>query len=560
MICSPILVAHLVFPLLLSQSSETQRPYAKRAVVSVSRPASEVGIRILREGGNAVDAAIATAFALAVTHPQAGNIAGGGFMVVAPPEGGPGFQNAKVVDFRETAPAKATATMFEPKESVRTTKGVGVPGTVAGLELAHKRWGKLPWARLVEPAVTLARNGFPVEKSLAASLNKVLPETVKAHPEFHKVFSKPAGGEWKTNDELKLPELANALEAIRERGAAGFYTGKVADLLVAEMERTGGLITREDLANYRAELRDPIRVKFRGYEILAAPPPSSGGVCLSLILGMLETRPARKGDRLDPDNIHFLAETMRRAYRERARWLGDPAFAPLPPELLTPSFAAKLASTIQRDRATPSGSLAGDIPLAAEGDSTTHLSVLDERGFAVSMTTTLEETYGSRVVVPGGGFLLNNEMGDFNRVPGRTDISGNIGTPANLVAPGKRMLSSQCPVVVIRDGKVRAITGSPGGRTIPNTVAQVLWNLLEWDMGARQAVDTPRIHHQWFPDQIRLEGATSRQRINLTRELLKRGHKVVNATQGDAHTIWVDANGKIWAAADRRIEGAASGE
>jgi len=176
------------------------------------------------------------------------------------------------------------------------------------------------------------------------------------------------------------------------------------------------------------------------------------------------------------------------------------------------------------------------------------------------MTTTLEETYGSRVVVPGGGFLLNNEMGDFNRVPGRTDISGNIGTPANLVAPGKRMLSSQCPVVVIRDGKVRAITGSPGGRTIPNTVAQVLWNLLEWDMGARQAVDTPRIHHQWFPDQIRLEGATSRQRINLTRELMKRGHKVVNATQGDAHTIWVDANGKIWAAADRRIEGAASGE
>jgi len=557
---SSTMFATLVIQLLVSQSAEIQRPYAKRAVVSVSRPASEVGIRILREGGNAVDAAIATAFALAVTHPQAGNIAGGGFMVVAPPDGAPGYPNAKVVDFRETAPAKATATMFQLKENVRNTKGVGVPGTVAGLEMAHKRWGKLPWVQLVEPSVNLARHGFPVEKSLANSLNKVLPETVKAHPEFHRVFSKPAGGEWKTNDELKLPELADALEAIRDRGAAGFYTGKVADLMVAEMQRTGGLISREDLANYRAELRDPIRVKFRGYEILAAPPPSSGGVCLALILGMLETRPPKTGDRLGPDNIHFLAEAMRRAYRERARWLGDPAYAPLPQDLLTPAFAGKLGSTISKDRATPSMSLAGDIPISAEGDSTTHLSVLDENGFAVSLTTTLEETYGSRVVVPGGGFLLNNEMGDFNRVPGHTDPSGNIGTPANSVAPGKRMLSSQCPVVVVREGKVRAITGSPGGRTIPNTVAQVLWNLLEWDMGARQAVDTPRIHHQWFPDQIRMEGATTRQRLDLTRELLKRGHKVVNAVQGDAHTIWVDAKGNIWAAPDKRIEGAAAGE
>ena len=560
MILLPTFVAPFLIPLIFSQSPEKQRPFTKRAVVSVSRPASEVGIRILREGGNAVDATIATAFALAVTHPQAGNIAGGGFMVVAPPDGGPSYQNAKVVDFRETAPGKATATMFQLKESVRNTKGVGVPGTVAGLELAHKRWGKLPWAQLVEPAVSLARNGFPVEKSLANSLNQVLPETVKAHPEFHRVFSKPGGGEWKTNDELKLPELASALESIRDRGAAGFYTGKVADLMIAEMERTGGLITREDLIHYRAELRDPIRVKFRGFDILAAPPPSSGGVCLAIILGMLETRPPRVGDRMSADNIHFLAESMKRAFRERARWVGDPAFATLPAGLLSPDFAAKLAASIQKDRATPSESLAGDIPLVTEGNSTTHLSVLDETGFAVSMTTTLEETYGSRVVVPGGGFLLNNEMGDFNRLAGHTDTAGNIGTPANLVAPGKRMLSSQCPVVVVREGKVRAITGSPGGRTIPNTVAQVLWNLLEWDMGARQAVDMPRIHHQWFPDQLRMEGATSRQRLELTKELLRRGHKVVNTSQGDAHTIWVDAKGNIWAAPDRRIEGAAAGE
>jgi gamma-glutamyltranspeptidase/glutathione hydrolase len=550
----------LLLPLLFAQSAEAQRPYAKRAVVSVSRPASEVGIRILREGGNAVDAAIATAFALAVTHPQAGNIAGGGFMVVAPPGGQGNFADAKVVDFRETAPAKATASMFQPGDSVRTTKAVGVPGSVAGMELAHKKWGKLPWAQLVEPAVNLARSGFPVEKSLAAALNKVLPETAKSHPEFHRVFSKPAGGAWKTNDELKIPELATTLEAIRDKGAAGFYTGPVADRMVDEMKASGGLISYADLAGYKAELRDPIRVKFRGYEILAAPPPSSGGVCLALILGMLETRQAKQGDRMGVDNLHFLAESMKRAYRERARWLGDPAFAPLPPELLSPGFAARLASTIRMDRATPSASLAGDIPLAPEGDSTTHLSVLDGDGLAVSITTTLEETWGSRIVVAGGGFILNNEMGDFNWVPGRTDKLGRIGTPANQIAPGKRMLSSQCPVVVVREGKVRAVTGSPGGRTIPNTVAQVLWNLLEWDMPARLAVETPRIHHQWLPDQIRMEGATSPARIELTKALLKRGHKVVSSPQGDAHTIWVDAKGQIWAAPDRRIEGAAAGE
>lgn len=553
-------LACALLPLLFYQPAESPRPYAKRAVVCVSRPASEVGIQILGKGGNAVDAAIATAFALAVTHPQAGNIAGGGFMVVVPPGTGPDFPDAKVIDFRETAPAKAAEKMFQPGDSVRTTKAVGVPGSVAGMELAHKKWGKLPWAQLVEPAWNMAKNGFPIEKSLAISLNNVLPETAKSHGEFHRVFSKPGGGVWKASDELKLPELAMALEAIRDKGAAGFYKGPVADLLVEEMKRTGGLITHEDLANYNAEIRSPIRIKFRGYDIFAAPPPSSGGVCLALILGMLETRPARQGNRMGPENIHFLAEVMKRAYRERARWLGDPAFSTMPKELLNPEFAAKLAAGIQMEKATPSERLAGDIQLASEGDSTTHISVLDGDGFAVSMTTTLEEIYGSRVVVPGGGFILNNEMGDFNWVPGQTNRSGRIGTPPNLIAPGKRMLSSQCPVVVVKDGKIRVVTGSPGGRTIPNTVAQVLWNLLEWDLPPRMAVDSPRIHHQWLPDQIRMEGATSTARIGLTKALIARGHKVVSSPQGDAHTIWVDSKGQIWAICDKRIEGAAAGE
>ena len=547
----PVLPLFLgLLPILWCQTPDS---FAKQAVVSVSRPASEVGAAILRDGGNAVDAAIATAFALAVTHPQAGNIAGGGFMVAVPPAG-----RAQVVDFRETAPARARERMFQPGESTRTAKTAGVPGSVAGLELAHKSWGKLPWSKLVDPAVRLAREGFIVELSLARSLNSVLPETTRSHPEFSRVFSRADQQPWQAGDRMVLPELAVCLQAIRDHGRDGFYKGFVAGLLVAEMEKSGGLISRQDLMDYRAVLRDPIRIPFRDHEILAVPPPSSGGVCLALLCGMLETRAPRQGDRFDAANIHFLAECMRRTFRERARWIGDPAFATVPKSLLSQAFARELAAGIRPDRATPSESLAGDITLAGEGGSTTHLSVIDADGFAVSLTTTLEDTYGSRVVTRGGGFILNNEMGDFNWIPGRTTRDGRIGTPPNLIAPGKRMLSSQCPVVVLKEGKVIAVCGSPGGRTIPNTVMQVLWNLLEWQMEPRLAVDSPRIHHQWFPDQIRLEAMPNRQ--PLADGLKARGHTVILSAQGDAHTLWVDRRtGRIIAAPDRRIEGAAAG-
>jgi gamma-glutamyltranspeptidase/glutathione hydrolase len=518
-------------------------------VVCVSAPAADVGLAVLKEGGNAVDAAVAVAFALAVTHPSAGNIGGGGFMNVFPG----GKRNPVVVEYRETAPAAATQTMFVKDDQWYGHKPVGVPGTVRGLALAHQKFGKLPWQDLVMPAVRLARDGFAIDKSLANSLNWIVGDSDE-FPELQRVFGKKDKGKWQAGERLVQPDLARTLRRIADHGPDAFYKGPIADQIAAEMKSGGGLITKADLAGYRAHLRPPIHGTYRGYDIYGPPPPSSGGVCLVEMLNILENFDLRKKERFSAETLHLMAEAMRRAYCDRARSLGDPAFAKVPAHLTTKAYARKLAKSIDPRRATPSADLAKDIPLPPEGDNTTHFSIIDQDGMAVANTYTLERSYGSRVVVKGAGFVLNDEMIDFNWRPGVTDRKGGIGTAPNLIAPGKRMLSSQTPTIVAKNGKVVLVTGSPGSRTIINTVLCMVVNVLDFDMTIRQAVDAPRLHHQWFPDQLRFEGI--RKYRAAVKRLRQMGHNVSGIRQGDAHSIWVDSKtGRYYGAADRRISG-----
>ena len=528
------------------------------AVASVSGPASDVGVAALRRGGTAVDAAIATSFALAVTYPAAGNIGGGGFMMVVPSDS---RFPPTMFDFREVAPLTATRDMFVDPRGRTPHRRVGVPGIVRGLELAHQKHGKLPWRELVTPAVALARDGFPLDAANARMLNRLLQTSDKQQfAELHRVFGKPGGGDWQAGDRLLQPDLAKTLQRIADGGAEGFYAGETARLLTAEMERGGGLICQADLTAYRALEREPVCGTYRGYEILGAPPVSSGGTALIEALNILETFDLKQYDRFSPECLHLLIEASRRAYRDRARYLGDPAFVKVPGKLLTKEYARELARGIDPQHATPSAELAGDISLRHESDQTTHFSVIDGARTAVSLTCTLENSFGSRVVVPGAGFLLNDEMNDFNWLPRVTDTNGRIGTDANLLVPGKRMVSSMCPIVVRRDGRVVLVTGSPGGRTIINTVLNVVVNVLDFGMNLQAAVDAPRFHHQWFPDVVQLEPALVREHPQTIERLKAMGHAIATKQQGDAHSLLVDtAAGEIVGAADQRISGKAAG-
>ena len=548
-------------------------------VVSVSPPASDIGLEILQAGGNAVDAAVATAVALAVTWPSAGNIAGGGFMMVYPGSG----QEPVCVEYRETSPAAATPQMLANYRRKDGHKVCGTPGTVAGLALAHQKYGTRPWHELLLPAVRLAREGFLVDEALASSLNRVLKQS-PSFAELQRVFAPPAThGLWRPGDRLTQPELARTLQRIADEGPEAFYRGPIADQIVAEMTaggmgsssalaHSGGLITHDDLAAYRAHLRKPIHGTYRGYDVFAPPPPSSGGICLVEMLNILENfslagisaEPAGRdqASAWTPQTMHLVIEAMRRAYCDRARYLGDADFVSIPPHLVTKEYARKLAAQIDLTKPTPSESLAPEISLAPESGETTHFSVVDKDGMAVANTYTLENAYGCRVMVRGAGFLLNNEMTDFNRIPGHTDRGGLIGTPANVIAPGKRMLSSQTPTLVCRDGRLVLITGSPGGRTIINTVLCVLVNFVDFRMDVRRAVDAPRFHHQWFPDRVNFEGLKQPQYAASIDALQRMGH-VFNpkaSKQGDAHSIAIDpASGRYVGAADRRIGGKAAG-
>jgi gamma-glutamyltranspeptidase/glutathione hydrolase len=522
-------------------------------VVAVSPRGADVGRDILQKGGNAVDAAVATAFAMAVTWPAAGNIGGGGFMLIYPG----GKAKPVVIDYRETAPLAATKTMFQRGDSAYSLKAVGVPGTVRGLALAHAKFGKLPWKDVVMPAVQLAEEGFAITGPLASSLNSAVAAG-QDFAELRRVLGKDGKADWNAGDRLVQKDLGKTLRLIAEEGPDAFYKGPIADLLVAEMKRGGGLITKEDLAGYQAKLRQPIHGTYRGYDVYAPPPPSSGGICLVEMLNILENFDLKKNGRWSPQTLHLMAEAMRRAYCDRARYLGDQDFVTIPAYLTSKEYAKKLAASIDLTRATKSEDLAKDIPLGGEGDSTTHFSVIDADGMAVSNTYTLEHSFGSHRVVPGAGFLLNNEMTDFNWFPGETTRRGTIGTPPNQIAPGKRMLSSQTPTIVARDGKAVLITGSPGSRTIINTVLCVVVNVLDFDMSIRAAVDAPRLHHQWFPDQIRFEGIGDYRET--VEKLKAMGHSIGGTRQGDAHSIFIDPKTGIYTGAeDRRIEGKVSG-
>ncbi len=551
--CFGLLTAAALFLAAPLQAAEKSSPRGHGMVVAVSPQGARVGCDVLLAGGNAVDAAVATAFAMAVTYPSAGNIGGGGFMLVHPGKG----TEPVVIEYRETAPASARPDMFAKTDTIYSHKAVGVPGTVRGLWLAHQRFGKLPWKDVVAPAVRLAEEGIVLDDTLADSLNWVVGSSPE-FPEFERVFGKNGKADWRAGDRLVQPDLARTLHLIAEHGPDGFYAGPVAELIAAEMKRGNGLITAADLSAYRANERKPVHGTYRGYDVYAPPPPSSGGTCLVEMLNVLENFDLRGQGRWSPQTLHLLVETMRRAYCDRARYLGDRDFVTVPAFLTSKEYARKLAVSINRGRATRSEDLAPDIQVNGEADSTTHFSVIDPEGMAVANTYTLERSYGSRIVVKGAGFILNNEMMDFNWFPGVTTRDGGIGTLPNQIAPRKRMLSSQTPTVVAKDGKVVLVTGSPGSRTIINTVLQVVVNVIDFGMDARHAVDAPRLHHQWFPDRVRFEGVEEyRPAVERLRAM---GHVVTGTRQGDAHTILVDPKtGTITGAEDKRISGKAAG-
>jgi gamma-glutamyltranspeptidase/glutathione hydrolase len=538
-------------------------------LVASQGDSARAGLEMLEAGGNAVDAAVATALALAVTWPEAGNIGGGGFMMVAEPDG-----EVVCVDYRETAPAAATRDLFVDNPNRYHHRAVGTPGTVSGLFLAHATYGRLPWPRLVEPAAELARDGFEVDEQLAASLNGVLghAEVLEndRYQELRRCYGHPQGRSWRPGDRLILPDLAATLVLIAEQGAGAFYEGEIAEQIVAEMRGGEGLITQEDLEDYEARIRSAVSAEINGFEVFGAPPPNSGGTTMLLILRMLE----RRGIVPDPgsfwnaEQVHLMAEAMKRAFRERAAHLGDPDFVRIPKHLYDDEFIAESARSINLDKATPSSSLAGDIELSKgpyESESTTHFSVLDGDGMGVSNSYTIEQPFGSRVVVRGAGFLLNNEMGDFNWYPGYTNRRGKIGTDANLVAPGKRMISSTTPTIVKRDGKVVLLTGSPGGRTIINTVSCILVQTLFFGRPLDEAVQGPRLHHQWFPDVIEIEHMDGLRWEQILSELRSKGHTVEESPrrggrQGSAHSIWVDQETRLMTGvADWRRGGRALG-
>lgn len=522
-------------------------------VVSQHVVASQVGLAALAEGGNAIDAAVATAFALAVTHPTAGNIGGGGFLVFRPATGEP-----EAYDFREAAPARATPTMwlkdgkYDPALHHDSPLSVGVPGTVAGLYLAWQSHGKLPWKRLVDPAISLARDGFDVTDPLTRSFAWAVPH-MKRYPAAWNQFTRQ-GEPYRVGDVLKQPDLARTLERIATNGSDGFYDGETAMLIEREMTRLGGIITREDLKAYRAKKRTPIHGTYRGYDIVSMPPPSSGGIALVEMLNVLEGYDLSASGFHSAKTLHLMTEAMRRAYADRARYLGDPDVNVIPSERLTSkAYAADLRRTIDVDRASTSMPESFEWP--TESRDTTHFSVVDDQRNAVSMTYTLEGIYGgygSFIVVPGGGFLLNSEMGDFNAAPGLTTTEGLIGTPPNLAAPGKRMLSSMTPTILTRDGKLFMVTGSPGGRTIINTVLQTIVHTVDFGMNAQESVDAGRIHHQWLPDRIQYERfAISPDSLIL---LKRRGHTAeAVGHMGIANVImWNATEDVLEGGADRR--------
>ena len=553
-----VTAAGLISATLVASYPAREQGFRNGAVVSVDPLASSVGVEILKKGGNAVDAAVATGLALAVTWPGAGNLGGGGFMLIYLA----GKRQVTAIDYREKAPEKSTQRMFlDPNGEVDPGKAdvgqlvIGVPGTVRGFWEASRHYGNLNWPTLVEPALRLARDGFVVDEVLARSL-RGQARWMDQFAEFGRDFRKPDGRYYEAGETLKQPDLAWTLQLIHDQGADAFYKGEIAKKTVDDLQANGGIVTLKDLANYTARIRHPVRGTYRGYEIIGMPPSSSGGTTVIQMLNILEGYDLSETKRRAPSTIHLLAETMRLGFYTRAKYLGDTDFVRVDLEQLTSKpFARSLREKINRTHATSSLSLGRDIVTRPEGTNTTHFSVVDAQGNAVANTYTLEDLYGSRVIAKGTGFLLNNEMHDFNLNPGITDTKGLIGTKPNLIEPGKRMLSSMTPVIVLKGGKPFLVTGSPGGRTIINTVLQVIVNVIDFKMDIQSAVDEPRVHHQWMPDTLVLE----RPLEGIVPELGAMGDQTrVGGNQGDAHSILI-RDGERYPGVDHRVRGAAAG-
>lgn len=525
------------------------------AVVSAHPLASQVGTLILQKGGNAIDAAIATQLALAVVYPEAGNIGGGGFLVGH-------LKNGKniAIDYREKAPGKAHRDMYLDANGHANTKlsqeghlAAGVPGTVAGLLAAHK-YGKLPFQLLIEPAIQLAEKGFVITEREAQGLNAHRQDFERLN-KVPVAFLKPGG--WKAGDTLVQKELAHTLRLIRDKGAAGFYEGPTAQKIAAEMQRGGGIITLNDLKNYRAKERTPVVFPYRGYTVITMPLPSSGGVLLPQMLGMIEKFPIGKWGFLSPQAVQLMTEIERRAYADRAKFLGDADFVKVPVKALTsPHYLAARMQDYQPDRATPSRIVqAGS--LRPESEETTHLSVVDESGNAVAVTTTLNGSYGSHVVVAGAGFLLNNEMDDFSVKPGVPNMYGAVGTEANAIAPGKRMLSSMTPTIVLKNGQLFLVVGTPGGTTITTSVFQSIVNVIDFGLSLSDAVNQPKFHHQWLPDVLMVEKDFPAATIEA---LEKMGYKIQKrGSIGRTDAILRHADGTLEAIGDHRGDDTATG-
>ena len=523
--------------------------------------ASQAGIEILKAGGNAVDAAVATGFALAVTHPEAGNIGGGGFMVIRLASG-----KETTIDYREKAPARATRDMFLDGQgnavNDRSRSGplsCGVPGSVAGLALAEREYGKLTLAKVMAPAIALARDGFLVSRSLADSFRRAQPRLSK-FPASLKAFYRDDGSPLREGDRLVQPDLARTLSLIASGGPRAFYRGAIADLVAREMAASGGLITKGDLAAYRPAERAPVTGTYHGYRVVSMPPPSSGGVGLLELLNILEPYPVSEYGANSARTMHVMIEAERRVYADRAQWLGDPDFFRVPVTgLISKTYAGRLRASIDPSHATPSADVRAGTPRDFEPTETTHYSVVDADGSAVSTTTTLNGGFGNAEVVAGAGFLLNNEMDDFSARPNSPNMFGLVGGEANAVAPGKRMLSSMTPTIVTRDGRTVLVLGSPGGSQIITTVLQVLLDVVDFKMNVQEAVDAPRFHHQWTPDVVEIE--KDRFAPDVLNALGALGHTTkVAKPMGEVYAIAVDpASGERWGASDPRADGATVG-
>ncbi|MCA4776916.1 gamma-glutamyltransferase [Empedobacter stercoris] len=535
-----------------------QESYKNGVVVTAHPEASKVGVEILKKGGNAIDASVAVQFALAVVYPNAGNIGGGGFLVYRDAKG-----KTDALDYREKAPLKATEDMYWDKDGNAITDlslygqfAAGVPGTVDGMVKAHEKYGQLNWKELVQPAIDLAQKGFKITKQQASELTNKYDDFVKYNSKINALTAKAS---WKEGDLLVQKELANTLKLIQQKGRAGFYEGKTADLIVKEMKRGNGIISHEDLKQYQSVWRTPVSGNYKGLKVISMPPPSSGGIALVSLFQSIEDYPIHKWGFQADSTMQVMVEAERRVYADRAEHLGDPDFIKVPQkQLLDKSYNVNRMKDFSFDKATPSSAIkAGEI-FGKESMETTHYVIVDKEGNAASVTTTLNNSYGSLVVVEGAGFLLNDEMDDFSVKPGTPNLYGLVGGKANAIEPSKRMLSSMTPSILEKDGKLFMVVGTPGGSTIITSVFQAIINVVDFGMTMQEAVAAPRFHHQWLPDQIDYEPNAISENV---RESLKQKGYVLKERKpyGRVDGILVNTDGTYQAGADPRGDDKAIG-